>query len=282
MIPLDGVGVLVDGLDHPEGVAWGPDGFVYAGGEAGQVYRISLEGTVQTLATTGGFCLGLCLDADANVYVCDQGNHAVMRVTAQGEVSPYADGGATPMRVPNVPVFDPSGNLYVSDSGAWKANDGRIYLVRPGGPCEILQEGLAFPNGLAFSPDGRFLYVALSNEARVVRFEVCDGGSLAGPEHVVSLPRTVPDGLAFDAEGGLLIACYVPDAVYRFRAPADFGVLIEDPERTRVATPTNVAFADPGLETLVVASLSRWHLSTCRPPVPGAPLSYPDLKGANS
>lgn len=279
MIPLERVAVLADGLDHPEGVAWGPDGFVYAGGEAGQIYRVSLAGEVATLATTGGFCLGLCLDARASVYACDQGNRAVMRVTREGAVSRYADGGSTPMRVPNALVFDAGGTLYVSDSGGWDANDGRIYRVRPGGGCTVLADGLAFPNGVALDAGDAHLYVALSTAARVVRFPLLEGGRLGRMEHVLALPRTVPDGLAFDAEGALLVACYAPDAVYRFRPPSGFEVVVEDERRTRVATPTNVAFAGEGLDLLVLASLSRWHLATCRPAVPGAALHYPDPTG---
>ena len=37
------ISVFLDGLDHPEGVTWGPDGFIYAGGEIGQIYRINIE-----------------------------------------------------------------------------------------------------------------------------------------------------------------------------------------------------------------------------------------------
>lgn len=60
---------LVEGLDHPEGIAWGRDGFAYAGGEAGQVYRIDIEAKTSTkIADTGGFLLGIALDADNNIY----------------------------------------------------------------------------------------------------------------------------------------------------------------------------------------------------------------------
>ena len=76
------VSVLVDGLDHPEGIAWGLDGYAYAGGEAGQLYRIDIEKreAVQ-LADTGGFVLGLALDANHNIYACDTGNSAVMKIS---------------------------------------------------------------------------------------------------------------------------------------------------------------------------------------------------------
>ena len=66
------VSVLVNGLDHPEGIAWGLDGYAYAGGEAGQVYRIDIDrGEMVQFADTGGFVLGMALDAQSNIYVCD-------------------------------------------------------------------------------------------------------------------------------------------------------------------------------------------------------------------
>ena len=69
------------GLDHPECITRGPDGMIYAGGEAGQVYRVTLDGKHEQVGTTDGFALGLCLDAARNVYVCDIKHNAVMRVT---------------------------------------------------------------------------------------------------------------------------------------------------------------------------------------------------------
>ena len=113
---------LAEGLDHPEGVAWGPDGFIYAGGEAGQIYRIKPQsGVVQEIANTGGFVLGLALDGTGGLYACDLGRHAVLKIDlSNGEVSTYTAGlPELTMRSPNYPVFDVQGNLYVSDLGVW-------------------------------------------------------------------------------------------------------------------------------------------------------------------
>ena len=57
-------------LDHPEAVAWGPDGKVYAGGEAGQLYRMGLNDSIceEIAKVEGGFLLGLAHDADGNTY----------------------------------------------------------------------------------------------------------------------------------------------------------------------------------------------------------------------
>ena len=121
--PISDVEFIVGGapgeLDHPEGVTWGPDGYAYAGGEAGQIYRIDVEArTYEQIATLAGFVAGLCCDRDANIYACDIGAHKVMRIEAGGGgVSELSSGTAeVPMVVPNYPCFHPSGDLYVSDS----------------------------------------------------------------------------------------------------------------------------------------------------------------------
>jgi gluconolactonase len=100
-------------------------------------------------------------------------------------------------------------------------------------------------------------------------------GSVGAAQTVVELPRNVPDGLAFDVEGNLYIACYTPDVIYRLTPDGDLAVLAEDWESVTFATPTNIAFAGPDRRTLVVASLSRWHLTKGEMPVAGARLQYP-------
>src|SRR5262245_30368793 len=116
-LSLDAFEFWVEGLDHPECVACGPDGTTWAGGEAGQIYRLSADGKHTQIASTGGFILGICLDGNGNIYACDLAKHAVFRVTPSGEVSVYSPGTADrPMVTPNYPVFDAAGNLYVTDS----------------------------------------------------------------------------------------------------------------------------------------------------------------------
>lgn len=281
LIPLERFATFIDGLDHPEGVTWGPDGHLYAGGEAGQIYKITLAGELSELATTGGFILGLCLDAEANVYACDQQQRAVMRISQDGAVDTYSSGTIErPLRVPNYSVFDAQGNLYVSDSGSWRKDNGCLFRIRPGGVAEVVSTTLsAFPNGLALAPDGRTLFVVLSTRAAVVAVNLRIDGTVGSPEIVAELPGTVPDGLAFDAVGGLYISCYAPSRVYRLAPGGRLELVVDDPECTRVATPTNLTFAGPERRTLVLASLSRWHLASAPAPHPGYPLNYPSLKG---
>src|SRR5829696_8555878 len=87
LMQIEDFAPFVEGLDHPEGVAAGPRGEVYAGGEAGQIYRIDLNGSSEQIATTGGFVLDLCLDGDGAIYACDLALGAVMRIDPDSTVS---------------------------------------------------------------------------------------------------------------------------------------------------------------------------------------------------
>ena len=103
-----GLRTLVDGLDHPEGVCWSPtERVLYAGGEAGQLYRFGLEGGdwEQVAQVPGGSILGLALDGVGAVYLCDTGNGQVQRVSPDGGVEPY--GG--PIAYPNYPSSTATG-----------------------------------------------------------------------------------------------------------------------------------------------------------------------------
>jgi gluconolactonase len=280
LLSIDTFNMFVEGLDHPEGIAWGRDGNLYAGGEAGQIYRIAPDGSsVKEIANTGGFILGLCMDADNTIYACDLGHQAVMRITQNGDISPYSTGAPDrPFVAPNYPVFDDRGNLYVSSSGGFRQYSGCLFLVRPGGETQVISTKLThFPNGMALSADGKYLYVVLSNVPGVLRVPVREDATVGPPEPVVTLPKHVPDGVAFDVEGNLYISCYTPDVIYRLTPDGVIDVLAEDWEGVTFATPTNIAFGGPDLKTLFVASLSRWHLTKGPMPIAGLPLRYPEL-----
>ena len=275
------VSVLVDKLDHVEGVSWGLDGYCYAGGEAGQIYRIDIERkSAEQIADTGGFILGLALDASSNIYACDTGNRAVMKITPGGEVSKYSTGAPNEtFYVPNYPAFDSGGNLYVCDSGDWKSDNGKIYKVRPGGEAEVWLRSLCeFPNGLCIGPDGTSLFVAMSlNPPRISEVRLAPDGSAGEVRTVVELPGAVPDGVAFDTVGNLYIACYRPDRIYRLDSGGNLDVLADDFEGTIIAAPTNIAFCGAERDILLSANLGRWHITRYETGAKGISLHYPDF-----
>lgn len=269
---------IVSDLDHPEGVAYGRDGKLYAGGEAGQVYRIDPDSkTFEQIASTGGFGLGIAIDAADNLYICDMGVHAVVKVTPSGATSTYSTGPQdNPLRVPNYPVFDASGNLYVSDSRDWGQSNGLIYRIKPSGQSAVWSDAASgYTNGMALSPDDRYLYVVESNPPQIMRIAINADGSAGQAEVVVRLPQTVPDGIAFDVQGNLYIACYAPDRVYRYSAAGELDILFDDWTRITLNAPTNLAFAGPGLDRLAISSIGGYALVWADVGARGHPLHYP-------
>jgi sugar lactone lactonase YvrE len=276
-LPDGPVRVFFDGLasaprlDRPEGVAVAPDGAVWCGGENGQIYRIA-EGTIEQVATTGGFCLGLAFDADGMLFVCDLHHKAIFRLdTRTGALERFADGaGGHRFLTPNAIAIDARGDLLVSDSGTPHEPRAGLVRLRPDGSGELWSdEPLSFANGLALSADGRTLYVVETWARRVLAFPIDQGGACAGASRpAIELPGTVPDGVAVDDCGALWIACYEPSQVL---VVEDGGVRVaaRDPDAHLLCHPTNVAFLGT---TLVAANLGRWHLTAIETERRGIPV----------
>lgn len=268
LVPLEDVRVLVGGLDHPEGIAVLPDGDVLAGGEAGQLYLVH-AGEAHVVARTDGFLLGVTADASGTAFLADIGaTKRIWRWSPAEGLSEFSRGSIDrPFAHPNAMALSPAG-LYVSDSGAWKAGDGCIHLLDASGRGLVAStEMTAFPNGLAVSPDGQWLYCAESNHG-ITRGRIETGGRIVGRETVLAMPGRVPDGLLFDGAGGLLVTCYQPNAVFRLSPDGRCELLVEDPEAQVLSMPTNGAWAPDG--QLLLANLGGWHLATVPVPFPPA------------
>jgi gluconolactonase len=279
LVNADRVRVLFDGattdpqLDHPEGVAIHPDGSIWCGGERGQIFRLPPDGSIlEQVASTGGFCLGMAFDRDANLFVCDLKHAAVFRMDgASGHVERFADGvPGRPIAIPNYPAFDAEGRLYVSDSHAFGRVGPGVFRFEPDGTGELWYgHDVAFANGLALAPDGSALYVAETFAPGVFRIPILADGSAGTREEVASFETALPDGLAFDAGGNLYVGCYEPSQVLRIVPDGTVDVVFHDVTAHTLAHPTNIAFAGT---TLITANLGRWHLTTIDVGVEGVPL----------
>jgi sugar lactone lactonase YvrE len=277
LLPPDAIRVFFDGtlgepqLDHPESVAVAADGSVWCGGERGQIFRIEADGSaIDQVASTGGFCLGLAFSPDGDLYVCDLKHAAVLRLPA-GSDRPevVADG----FKVPNFPAFAGDGSLYVSDSHGFHDPGPGIYRLDPSGARELWYgEPVDFANGLALSPDGRFLYVVETFGSAVFRIPITEDGSAGAREDVARFPGVLPDGIVFAADGSLFVACYEPSMVLRVDPDGNVACLVHDPEAHALCHPTNACFRG---STLLLSNLGRWHVAAVEVGVEGAPLPYP-------
>jgi gluconolactonase len=277
VLRLEAFQTVASGLDHPEGVAIGLDGAVYAGGEAGQIYRIDRDGTPHEIASTGGFIYGVALDGAGNVYACDYGNACVQRVTPDGAVETFSAGTVDrPMRVPNFAAFDEQGNLYVTDSGEWGEDDGLIYQVAPGGATVVWTDAVPrFPNGCCLDADAGSLLVVESRGRVVVRVPIADDGTAGAPRPVADLAGSQPDGLALAEDGTIFVGCYRPDRIWRVAPDGALDVFAEDPDGVVLNQPANLAFAGEAFDRLIVSSLGGWSLAAVDAGVRGLRLRYP-------
>ena len=276
LLTVGSLRVLGEPLDHVEGVVETPDGALWAGGEAGQLYRFAADASgawsfEQVADTRAGMLLGLASDVSGRLYICAPEQNAILRFDPQtSELATYADG----IRTPNVGLFEANGDLIVSDSGSLDLEQGDGTIVRipaGGGTPEILDlPPLHFPNGLAFLGDGR-LAVAESFAPRIAAIDLMSGAL----EVLVELGRAIPDGLASDVEGGLLVSCFQPNVIYRYHPESGLGTVIEDWTGQKLLSPTNVAYIGPERRTIAIAGLLGWSLLALDLPWAGVPLILP-------
>lgn len=273
---------LAGNLQHPEGLCWDPlAGRIYCGGEGGQIYSVGLDGSSREVANTGGVVLGVAVDGAGQVYACDYVRQDVSRIDPDtGKIEVYTAGApGTPIDEPNWPVFDASGVMYVTSS-----LNGVVFRVEPGGETTVWSDAVSgYPNGCALAPDGSALWVAQSHPVeahaggRVWRIPIEPDGSAGAGELVLEMPRTVPDGLVFDASGNMYIAYYRPDRLDVLRPDGTLEVVVDDWEAKRLNAPTNMCFVGDALDRAVTANVGEDYLAIADLGVKGQPLHRPDV-----
>ena len=280
VIALDRFEELAGGLNHPEGVAWNPfDGLVYAGGEGGEIYSVTLEGEVRQVASSGGSMLGVAVDGRGRVYACDAGAGEIARWDpATDELSTYARGvGGADMDCPNVAAFGPDGSLYVTCSGEHDRPE--IVRISPGGEhVERWTDATpGYPNGALVTPDGSALVVVEAHQQRVVSVPILADGSSGPPSLVATIPDTDPDGIALAADGAYWVTLYRPDGLVRIDAAGKAQVVVDDHLASTFDAPTNLAWAGEGLDRAVIANVGDTFLSVGDVGVAGMPLHLPSM-----
>jgi sugar lactone lactonase YvrE len=162
------VEVLLDGLDHSEGVAYDPEsGVLWAGGEEGQLYRVDLDShDFEEAARACGLVLGVAVDLRGRAVVCCPGEGSVSAWDGH-QFRHVVDG----LSFPNYAAFTPDGTLFISNrpDGLAFTSDGvllvscyrpdRIYHLSPNGELEVVAED---PQGTLLAAPANVCFVGRS------------------------------------------------------------------------------------------------------------------------
>lgn len=272
-IEIDRFEIFANGLDHPECCAFDRDGNLWAGGEAGQLYRIEPSGKFETITNLGGFCCGIALSPDdLELFVCVSGV-GVVRVTKNGEHRVFAThAGNHKIVAPNYLLFDGLGRLYVTDSGNWMKQNGYVLRFARDGSGEILAGPFGYANGLALTTDEQYLFLVESDSDSILRFEI-GPDRLHAPEKYAEHVGRFPDGLALDAAGNVYVCCYASDEIWRIDPNGQKSLLAHDRWAIRLGRPTNMAFGGANFDEIYVANLGRYTIARANIGHRGQPLA---------
>jgi gluconolactonase len=262
----------------PEGPCVGPDGRLYVCEvEGGWVTRMDPAGPSRWVET-GGRPVGGAFHPSGDLYLCNSGLRAVLRIGRDGNWTFAAQASAgKPLVRPNDLVFDRAGRLYFTDPVLDPARSrtepsGMVHRLAPDGTVEPVGSGVAFSNGIAFGPDGA-LYVAETARGRILRWELRPDGLVASRAVFATVTRSGedaagPDGMAFDVDGYLYVAVYGSG---RVRVVAPDGGLVDEID-VGGRYPTNLTFGGPDGRRLFMTEAEHGRVVTAEVPRPGLPL----------
>jgi gluconolactonase len=310
-LDVDELGWTGEDLHRPESVVAEPDGTLWASDGRGGVTRIDPDGGQALLAGWGGEPNGLAIDPDGNLVTANIGLGRVQRMTRDGQaatVLEQVDGQRTTSA--NFVFYDRRGRLWLTcltrEDHWWPAvaqprPDGFVVVVDQRG-ARIVADGICATNEARLDAEERYLYLAETMKARILRFAVRADGSLGDRE--VFGPDGLGfggfvDGFSFDADGNLWVTTVVRNGLGVLTRDGDWHVVVEDPredalarfvERLAAGTatpedllaaagprlqfPTSVCFAGEDLRMVYVGSLAMSRLASFRSPVAGLPMSH--------
>ncbi len=280
---------LADGFQFIEGPVWHPGGYLlFSDPNANVIYKYSpMTKNVEVFITKSGYSgtdigeihqpgsNGLTLNNEGRLFVCQHGNRQVIKHERKGPVSVIASHhNGKRLNSPNDLVFKSDGTLYFTDPpyGLKKAYDDQaketphqgVYRV-VNNEVELLTTEVGGPNGIAFSPDEKYLYVTnwdirdVMNSKNVYRFPVTADGKLGKGEIFYEMSQTneaeALDGIKVDHDGNIYVSA--PGGIWIISKEARLLGKIVGPER-----PANLAWGEDGKTLYMTAHSSLYKIRT--------------------
>ncbi len=249
---------VATGFAFTEGPLWHPTAhYLLFTDLAGDVIRRWDERSgVTEVRRPSGKANGLAYDRELRLVACEHVGRRVTRTASDGSICVLAcEFGGKPLNSPNDVVVAGDGAVYFTDPpyglqdyyGIARPQDldfQGVYRIAPDGALSLVADDFVAPNGLAFSPDGRRLYVDDTERNHVRAFDVRPDGSLTNSTVLIDFARTpaadglsgAPDGLKVDTRGNLF--CTGPGGIWVLAADGEPLGLIRLPEQ-----PSNLNWA---------------------------------------
>jgi sugar lactone lactonase YvrE len=205
---------VLDDLSFGESLRWHQDRLWLADWGAQEVLAVDHEGRREVMARVGFPAFPMSIDwlPDGPLLVVAARAGRLLRQEPDGSLVTHADltGLADRGHPWNEIVVDGRGNVYLNNQGfdfpGGEFAPGTIALLSPDGTARRVAEGIAFPNGMAVTPDNSTLIVAESYGQKLTAFQIAADGSLSRPRAWAYLGDGVPDGICLDAQGAVWYA----------------------------------------------------------------------------
>ena len=259
-------------LQFTEGPVWHPDGYLlFSDIPADIIYKWTPDGSLEKFRSPSGNSNGLTLDNQGRLVTCEHGNRRVSRTESDGTIVVVADKyQGKRLNSPNDVVVKSDGSIYFTDPPYGVQPEDReldfqgVYRIAPDGDLTLLADDFEKPNGLAFSPDEKILYVDDTEHAHVRAFDVQPDGTLSNGRVFAELGEHRPDGMKVDVNGNVYVTA---SFVWVFDSTGKHLGNITTPD-----APANCAFGGPDNKDLFITarpSVYRIKLKVAGATIPG-------------
>jgi sugar lactone lactonase YvrE len=205
---MDECRVLVTGRGLVEAPRWHDGRLYFSDWTAGEVLAVDAAGHTVVVARVRSLPLCSAWLPDGRLLIVAAADGRLLRREPDGSLVTHAELGGSGW---NDIVVDGRGNAYVNSVGfdmmaGEPAAPGHVVLAAADGTVRRAAEDLAFPNGMAITPDNATLIVAESYGRRLTAFDIGGDGRLTGRRVFADLGDDAPDGICVDAEGAVWYA----------------------------------------------------------------------------